>query len=93
MVGHAYIRWVEIDIPVQVGSLVVHPGDLVHCDEHGCMVIPSEIRLRELLSFVHKFLASEKTVVDYCQSVGDTFSISEVCRLMDKHNKRTSGHM
>lgn len=28
VVGHAHIRWVEINEPVQVGALVVYPGDL-----------------------------------------------------------------
>ena len=91
VVGHAYIRWVEIDVPVEVGSLVVHPGDLIHADEHGVMTIPQEIPLGELLRFVHEFLASEKTIVDYC-SEGD-FDIDTLCRLMAEHDERTSGHM
>ena len=91
VVGHAYIRWVEIDGPVLVGSLEVHPGDLIHADEHGVMTIPKEIPLQDLLRFVHEFLASEKTIVDYCGE-GD-FEIDTLCRLMKEHDERTSGHM
>ena len=91
VVGHAHTRWVEINEPVQVGSLVVHPGDLIHGDEHGVMTIPQEIPLEDLLVFVHKFLASEKTIVDYCQ--GPDFDIDTLCQVMEEHNRRTSEHM
>ncbi|MCH2118166.1 MAG: RraA family protein [Pirellulales bacterium] len=91
VVGHAHIRWVEIDVPVKVGSLIVHPGDLIHADEHGVMTIPKEIPPEELLRFVHEFLASEKTIVDYCSE--GQFDIDTLCRLMEEHNERTSGHM
>jgi regulator of RNase E activity RraA len=91
VVGHAHTRWVEINEPVQVGSLVVHPGDLIHGDEHGVMTIPQEIPLEDLLVFVHKFLASEKTIVDYCQ--GPDFDIDTLCQVIEEHNRRTSRHM
>ena len=77
VVGHAHIRWVEINTPVVVGGLVVHPGDLIHGDEHGVMVIPKELDLRELLEFTRKFLESEATIVQYCR--GNDFDLDTAC--------------
>lgn len=34
---------VAIDVPVSVGGMVVHPGDLIHADKHGAQVIPHDI--------------------------------------------------
>ena len=91
VVGHGHTRWVELNTPVKVGSLLVHPGDLLHGDEHGVMTIPHEIPLDELLEFTQDFLASEKTVVDYGKS--SDFDLDTLERLMEEHNQRTIGHM
>lgn len=90
VVGHAHIRYVEIDTPVTVGSLVVHPGDLIHGDEPGVMVVPKEISLEKLIAFVSEFLASEKTIVDYCKQPG--FNIEKLCEVLDGHESRTTGN-
>ena len=55
------------------------------------MTIPKEIPLGELLKFVHEFLASEKTIVDYCGEW--EFDIDTLCRLMQEHVEKTSSHM
>ncbi len=87
-VGHGYMRWVEINTPVTIGSLRVCPGDLLHGDEHGVMVIPGEIDLPGLVTFIAEFLASEKTVIDYC--TGPDFEIDQVMELMLQHAERTT---
>lgn len=38
--GHAHLT--EINIPVSVMGLKARPGDLLHADRHGAMVIPPE---------------------------------------------------
>src|SRR5438128_8357794 len=43
IVSHAYIHLVDFGTPVKVGGLLVNPGDLVHADKHGAIVIPHEI--------------------------------------------------
>ena len=87
VVGHGYTHWVEMNTPVKIGSLMVYPGDLLHGDEHGVMVIPGEIELPELVTFIAKFLASEKTVIDYCK--GPDFEVDQVMELMRQHAERT----
>lgn len=41
-VGHAYSIPVEWGIPVEVYGCKVNPGDLIHADKHGFIVIPEE---------------------------------------------------
>ena len=90
VVGHSYIRFVEINTPVKVGSIVVHPGDLIHADEHGVMIIPKDIPLEELSKVIKSFLASEKTVIDYCAKPG--FVLDELAQIVAAHDKKMGGH-
>jgi regulator of RNase E activity RraA len=66
-VSHAYVRLVEVGIPVTVGGLVVHPGDLLHGDRHGVLQIPIDLasRLPEAARAVE---TAERRVIEYCQS-------------------------
>jgi len=43
-VGHAYAQPVRWNVPVTVFGTEVRPGDLIHADQHGFMVIPEEDR-------------------------------------------------
>ena len=42
-VSHAYVHMVDFGLPVKVGGLWVKPGDLIHADQHGAIVIPTDI--------------------------------------------------
>jgi regulator of RNase E activity RraA len=42
-VSHAYVRVETVGEPVEIGGLVVSPGDLLHADQHGVLKIPLEI--------------------------------------------------
>ena len=45
MVGpsHAHIHVESFDLPVEVAGMTVAPGDLIHADQHGAVVIPVEV--------------------------------------------------
>lgn len=43
LVSHAYVHLEAYDCPVRVGGLTVRPGDLLHADKHGVVLIPKEI--------------------------------------------------
>ena len=43
-VGHAYAQPVRWNLPVTVFGTEVRPGDLIHADQHGFMVVPEEDR-------------------------------------------------
>jgi len=85
IVGHANVRFVEIGGPVKVGGLLVRPGDLIHADEHGAVVIPEEIDLPTLLRIAEEFLASERRVIEYTREAA-VFSIAELNRRMEGHH-------
>ena len=38
--SHAYVHLESIDKPVTVHGMTVQPGDLIHADQHGAVVIP-----------------------------------------------------
>ena len=41
--GSGFAHLVGFDTPVSVFGLAVSPGDLVHADRHGCVVIPAAL--------------------------------------------------
>lgn len=53
-VGHAYAQPVRWNVPVTVFGTEVRPGELIHADQHGFMVIPDVDRegLAEAASFL-----------------------------------------
>jgi regulator of RNase E activity RraA len=53
-VGHAYSCPVRWDCPVEVFGCPVRPGDLIHADKHGFLVVPPEdqARLLEAVRFM-----------------------------------------
>ena len=85
IVGHANVRFVGIGGPVKVGGLVVHPGDLIHVDEHGATIIPAGIDLDELVRVADEFLASEARVIKYAQT-SKSFSVAGLRAEMDRHD-------
>lgn len=40
--SHAFVHVTDLDVPVTVFGMRVRPGDLVHADRHGAVVIPAE---------------------------------------------------
>jgi regulator of RNase E activity RraA len=42
-ISRAYIHVVEYGVPVQVGRLVIQPGDLIHGDRHGIITVPPDL--------------------------------------------------
>ena len=41
--SHAFMRLTEVGTPVTVLGLTVAPGDFVHADRHGAVVIPPDV--------------------------------------------------
>lgn len=66
-VSHSYVHLVDFGSPVRVGGQVIHPGDLLHGDRHGVIVIPSQIAgaLAETAAEVE---AAEQKLIGYCKS-------------------------
>ena len=65
--SHAYDHLVDVGSPVKVGGLVVSPGDLIHADKHGVLVIPREIA-SEVAEAARKVEESERKLTNLCKS-------------------------
>ena len=91
VVGHAHVRFVEIGTAVKVGGLVVRPGDLVHADDHGALIIPAEVPLPALVDAIERHMAAERGVIEYALRAPD-FSIDGLVRRMDALHAEASAH-
>ncbi len=61
--SHGFVHVREIDTPVRVFGMIVNPGDLIHADRHGAVVVPSEV-IDSLDDAITKLFATEKLVLD-----------------------------
>jgi 4-hydroxy-4-methyl-2-oxoglutarate aldolase len=66
IVSHGYSHIEEIHIPVHVGGLQVKPGDLLHADANGIVLIPHEIA-EKAANACQDFVAAEKICLDYLE--------------------------
>jgi regulator of RNase E activity RraA len=67
MSAHGYCQIVQIGIPVHVGGVTVHPGDLLHGDRNGVTTIPSEIA-SAVAGACAEFVAAEAVVLNYLKA-------------------------
>jgi regulator of RNase E activity RraA len=74
--SHAFVHVEEIDCPVEIFGLSVRPGDLVHADRHGALVIPTEI-IPDLAGAITKLLETERLVLDPARAEGFDFAAFE----------------
>ena len=70
--SHGFVHVREIDTPVSLFGIKVSPGDLVHADRHGAVVIPNEV-IPILKDAVHKLFASERLILDPAEKTGFSF--------------------
>jgi len=68
--AHAYCHMMNIGVPVRVGGLVVHTGDLLHGDANGVSNIPIEIA-KEVADIAQEFVDAESIVLDYVNVPGE----------------------
>lgn len=74
--SHAFVHVTEIGTPVTVFGLTVRPGDLVHADRHGAVVIPPEV-VPELGGAIVRMRATEAIVLDAARRPGFDFAAFE----------------
>ena len=73
--SHAFVHVVEFDCPVRVFGLDIRPGDLVHADRHGAVVVDPAVAPR-LPDGIDLVLRKEKPVLDAARS--PDFSIEKL---------------
>jgi 4-hydroxy-4-methyl-2-oxoglutarate aldolase len=65
--AHGYCHIVQHDIPVSVGGITIHPGDLLHGDCNGVTTIPNHIA--SLVAHAcQEYMDAESVVLDYVKS-------------------------
>jgi regulator of RNase E activity RraA len=65
--AHGYSHIPQITIPVHVGNVVVHPGDLIHGDCNGVTTIPNHLA-SAIAEACPELAAAEAIVLDYLKS-------------------------
>ena len=82
--SHAFVHIEEIDITVTVFGLEIRPGDLVHADRHGAVVIPDSI-VKSLPKAIEQLILVEKPVLDAAR--GPDFSIEKLLEVWQHFEK------
>ena len=80
-VSHAYAHIFEMGATVTVDGMEVHPGDLLHGDQHGVITIPAEIA-PEIHDVAVGLRENERRVIDFCRSPG--FSVQALAEAMKR---------
>ena len=72
-VSHGHVHVSDFDCPVTVHGMKVNPGDMIHADQHGAVVIPAEV-LDELPKAIRTLGETEAIVLDVVQEPLSGFS-------------------
>nr|WP_319382520.1 RraA family protein [uncultured Roseibium sp.] len=70
--SHGFVHVKEVETPVKIFGLDIHPGELVHADRHGALVIPEDV-IPALASAIGKLLETEKLVLEPARQPGFDF--------------------
>jgi regulator of RNase E activity RraA len=80
-VSHAYAHIFDFGSPVNLGGLEVRPGDLLHGDRHGLLIVPKRIAA-EIPAAAAKLQAAEHRVIRLCQS--QEFSVEKLRKVLEE---------
>jgi regulator of RNase E activity RraA len=74
--SHGFVHVLEIDTPVTIFGLTVAPGDLVHADRHGAIVVPRDV-IPALPAAIGKMRETEALVLEPARRPGFDFAAFE----------------
>src|SRR5262249_20297611 len=86
LVSHSYGHFVDYGGAVRVGRRTIRPGDLLHADAHGVLVIPPEVDLMDLAKRCEQIETLEKEIFALAQS--PNFSVDALEKLWQDVNLR-----
>jgi regulator of RNase E activity RraA len=81
-VARSFVRVVETGVPVVVGGMRVSPGDVVHADRHGALVVPAEA-LTGLPAGADAVIDRERRLLDWVRS--DAFDPTQLAARRAQH--------
>jgi len=70
--SHGFVHVTALDVPVTVFGLTVRPGDLVHADCHGALVVPADI-VEHLAAAIARMQDIERLVLEPARKEGFDF--------------------
>lgn len=71
--SHGFVHVTALDTPVTIFGLTIHPGDLVHADRHGAVVVPKEV-VHQLAAAIKKMQETEQLVLGPARQSGFDFA-------------------
>lgn len=78
-VGGGFVDHIDVDIDVEIGGVVISPGDVLHGDRHGVVKVPAEL-VSDLPSAIASHEAVEARVFEVCKS--SEFRLEAVARAL-----------
>lgn len=70
--SHGFVHVTALNVPVEVFGLTVKPGDLVHADRHGAIVVPPDV-INQLAGAIKKMQDTESLFLDPARESGFDF--------------------
>ncbi len=70
--SHGFVHVVDIDMPVSIFGLKVSPGEFLHADRHGALVIPDEV-LPEIAAAIDSLIDCESLILGPAREKGFSF--------------------
>jgi 4-hydroxy-4-methyl-2-oxoglutarate aldolase len=80
-VSHAYAHVFDFGATVKLDGLELHPGDLLHGDQHGLLAVPLDIA-GQIPAVADRLLRYEKKVIEFCRS--KNFSLDQLPKVLKK---------
>lgn len=77
-IARSYMRLVDVGTAVLIGGMPIHPGDIIHGDEHGLLQVPAAA-LPEILEKAELIRQEEQNVVGWSRS--EEFSVEGLLAL------------
>ncbi|MES2666282.1 MAG: RraA family protein [Pseudomonadota bacterium] len=74
--SHGFVHVRSVNAPVTLHGLTIAPGDLVHADRHGAVVVPPEV-IPMLSAAIAKMQATERLILDPARAPGFDFAAFE----------------
>ena len=74
--SHGFVHVTDLQCPVNIFGLTINPGDLVHADRHGAVVVPPEV-IPQLGAAIKKMQDTEHLILGPAREPGFDFDAFE----------------
>jgi regulator of RNase E activity RraA len=67
--SHAYVHVVDFGRTVNVAGMRVNPGDIIHADQHGAVVIPADVATK-VRAAADEVIKRERVIIEAARQPG-----------------------